>query len=153
MRRAVSESGGNASLAGRAGRVWRSLNGHEGESRTRAKADLEPVARNIPEGRVSGAIRNPKGMRRSIGLQSMGATPKMNRSAKDGARSSPQYGGEGVSHSPIAPRCLLAARYGRFAGDPRRPARVPADSRISDPISESEMGSDARAGVGERNST
>jgi hypothetical protein len=33
-----------------------------------AKADLEPVAGNIPEGRVSGAIRNPKGMRRSIGL-------------------------------------------------------------------------------------
>ncbi len=27
-----------------------------------AKADLKPVARNIPEGRVSGAIRNPKGM-------------------------------------------------------------------------------------------
>ena len=34
----------------------------------------------------------------------------MNRSAKDGARSSPHYGGEGVTHSPIAPRCLLAAR-------------------------------------------
>src|SRR5271166_1766253 len=68
-----------------------------------AKADLKPVARNIPEGRVSGAIRNPKGMRRSIGLQSMGATPKTNRSAKDGARLSPHYGGEGVSHSPIAP--------------------------------------------------
>src|SRR5271166_3740532 len=85
-----------------------------------AKADLKPAARNVPEGRVSGAIRNPKGMRRSIGLQSMGATPKTNRSAKDGARSSPHYGGEGVSHSPIAPRCLLAARYGRFTCDPRR---------------------------------
>ena len=33
-----------------------------------AKADLEPAAGNIPEGRVSRAIRNPKGMRRSIGL-------------------------------------------------------------------------------------
>ena len=32
-----------------------------------AKADLEPVAR-VPEGRVSRAIWNPKGMRRSIGL-------------------------------------------------------------------------------------
>jgi len=40
-----------------------------------AKTDLEPVARHIPEGRVSGAIRNPKGLRRSIGLQSMGAHP------------------------------------------------------------------------------
>jgi hypothetical protein len=69
-----------------------------------AKTDLEPVAQHISEGRVSGAIRNPKGLRRSIGLQSMGATPTMNRSAKDGARSSPHYGGEGVTHSPIVPR-------------------------------------------------
>src|SRR5208337_783991 len=65
----------------------------------------------------------------------------------------PALWGEGVSHSPIAPRCLLAARYGRFTCDPRRPACVPASSRVSDPISGSEMGSDAHAGVGERNST
>ena len=65
----------------------------------------------------------------------------MNRSAKDGTRSSPQYGGEGVTHSPIVPRCLLAARYGRFMRDPRRPVCVPASNRVSDPISESEMGS------------
>jgi hypothetical protein len=102
---------------------------------------------------VSGAIRNPKGLRRSIGLQSMGATPTMNRSAKDGARSSPHYGGEGVTHSPIVPRCLLTARYGRFMRDPRRPVCVPATNRVSDPISGSEVGSDAQAGVGERNST
>ena len=50
--------------------------------------------------------------------------PRMNRSAKDGARSSPHYGGEGVTHSPIVPRCLLTARYGRFMRDPRRPAGV-----------------------------
>ena len=50
--------------------------------------------------------------------------PLMNRSAKDGIRSSPQYGGEGVTHSPIAPRCLLTARYGRFMRDPRRPVGV-----------------------------
>jgi hypothetical protein len=30
----------------------------------------------------------------------MGAIPKMYRSAKDGERSSPHYGGEGVTHSP-----------------------------------------------------
>jgi hypothetical protein len=102
---------------------------------------------------VSGAIRNPKGLRRSIGLQSMGATPTMNRSAKDGARSSPHYGGEGVTHSPIVPRCLLTARYGRFMRDPRRPVGVLVLNQVSDPISESEMGSDAQAGVGERNST
>src|SRR6266513_6499718 len=65
----------------------------------------------------------------------MGATPTMNRSAKDGARSSPHYGGEGVTHSPIVPRCLLTARYGRFMRDPRRPVCVPASNRVSDPIS------------------
>jgi hypothetical protein len=77
--------------------------------------------------------------------------PLMNRSAKDGIRSSPHYGGEGVTHSPIVPRCLLAARYGRFMCDPRRPVGVLVFfNQVSDPISESEMGSDARAGVGER---
>ena len=79
--------------------------------------------------------------------------PLMNRSAKDGIRSSPHYGGQGVSHSLIAPRCLLAARYGRFTCDSRRPACVPAASRVSDLMSESEVGTDAHAGVGERNST
>ena len=113
----------------------------------------EAICSVAPEGRVSGVILNPKGLRRSIGLQSMGATPKMNRSAKDGARSSPHYGGEGVTHSPIVPRCLLTARYGRFMRDPRRPVGVLVLNQVSDPISESEMGSDAQAGVGERNST
>jgi hypothetical protein len=77
----------------------------------------------------------------------------MNRSAKDGARSSPHYWDEGATHSPIAPRCLLAARCGRFMCDPRRPAGVLVLNQVSDPISESEMGSDAQAGVGERHGT
>src|SRR5215471_15880459 len=67
--------------------------------------------------------------------------------------SSPHYGGEGVTHSPIVPTCLLTARYGRFRRDPRRPVCVPASNRVSNPISGSEVGSDAQAGVGERNST
>ena len=33
-----------------------------------AKTDLKPIAQSNPEGRVSGAILNPKGLRRSIGL-------------------------------------------------------------------------------------
>ncbi len=48
----------------------------------------------------------------------------MNRSAKDGTRSSLQYGGEGAIHPPIEPRCVRAARYGRFERDPRRTRRV-----------------------------
>jgi hypothetical protein len=49
----------------------------------------------------------------------------MNRSAKDGARSSLHYGGEGDTHSPIVPRCVRAARNGRFGRDPRRTRWVP----------------------------
>ena len=33
-----------------------------------AKTDLKPFAQRTPEGRVSGVILNPKGLRRSIGL-------------------------------------------------------------------------------------
>ena len=43
MRGAVSESGGNASPAGKRRKVWRSLNGHEGESWIQTKADLKPI--------------------------------------------------------------------------------------------------------------
>ena len=68
MRGTVSKSGGNASLAGESKKVWRSLNGHESESRKQAKADLKPPACGSPEGRVSIARWNPKGMRRSTGL-------------------------------------------------------------------------------------
>jgi len=53
-----------------------------------------------------------------------GATPKMNWSAKGGTRSSLQYRGEGVTHSPVAPRCLRTARYGRTRRDLRRTGGV-----------------------------
>src|SRR5712692_2513773 len=53
-----------------------------------------------------------------------GATPQMNWSAKGGTRSSLQYRGEGVTHSPTAPRCLRTARYGRTMRDLRRTGRV-----------------------------
>ena len=33
-----------------------------------AKTDLKPSSSGFPEDRVFGAIRNPKGLRRSIGL-------------------------------------------------------------------------------------
>src|SRR6266436_6343272 len=49
-----------------------------------------------------------------------GGHPVTNRSAKGGARSSPHYGGEGVSHPPTVARCLRTARYRRPERDPRR---------------------------------
>ena len=54
-------------MAGEKRKVWRSLNGHESESRKQAKVDLKPPVRRTPEGRVSIARWNLKGLRRSIG--------------------------------------------------------------------------------------
>jgi hypothetical protein len=49
---------------------------------------------------VSIARWNPKGLRRSSGPESTGAIPMMNRSAKEGTRSSRHYDDEGVSIHP-----------------------------------------------------
>ena len=68
----ISKGGGNASLA----------------------------SMRIEEGRVSTARWNPKGLRRSSVPESTGAIPMMNRSAKEGARSSRHYDDEGVSIHP-----------------------------------------------------
>lgn len=45
------------------------------------------------------------------------------------------------SHSPIAPRCVRIARYGRLMRDPGRTHRFQRGAMVSDPISKSEMGS------------
>jgi hypothetical protein len=83
-----------------------------------------------------------------------GATPDEQVGRRWG-KVEPALWGRRRSHSPIGPRCLLAARYGRFMSDPRRSARVSVlvEDWVSDPISASETGSDARVEVGERNST
>src|SRR5262245_38775235 len=96
MESAISKSGGNVSLA----------------------------SIHVEEGRVSTARWNPKGLRRSSGPESMGAIPTMNRSAKEGARSSRHYGDEGVIHPPLGPRCVRPARSGRTRRDPRRSHRM-----------------------------
>src|SRR5487761_2084780 len=118
-----------------------------------AKVDLKPTSCGTPEGRVSIARWNPKGMRRSTGPQSMGATPRMNRSAKGGARSSLHYGGEGVLIHP--PHQGVCGRHGTeeqcvtsggLAGSP-------GGTGVSGPISASEMASDALSVVGRLKST
>jgi hypothetical protein len=72
----------------------------------------------------------------------------MNWSAEGGTWSSLQYRGEGVTHSPTAPRCLRTARYGRTMRDLRRTGGVSGGTRVSGPISESETASDALPVVG-----
>jgi hypothetical protein len=95
---------------------------------------------------------NPKGMRRNTGPQSMGK-PEMNRSAKGGARSSPNYGGEGVLiHPPHQGVC------GRHGTEEQRVtsgelAESPGGTGVSRPISESEVASEALSVVGRLNST
>jgi hypothetical protein len=102
---------------------------------------------------VSIARWNPKGMRRSTGPQSMGATPKMNRSAKGGARSSLHYEGEGdLIHPPHQGVC------GRHGTEERRVTsggltESPGGTGVGGPISGSETASEAQSVVGRLNST
>jgi len=96
---------------------------------------------------------NPKGLRRSAGLQSMGTIPKMNRSAKGGARSSLRFRDEGVLiHPPHQGAC------GQHGREEQRVtsgglAESPCDTGVSEPISKSEVVSDALSVVGLPNST
>jgi hypothetical protein len=85
-----------------------------------AKTDLKPSFSWFLGGQGVRSDPESEGFEEKYRAVINGATPTMNRSAKDGARSSPHYGGEGVTHSPIVPRCLLTARYGRFMLSVRR---------------------------------
>ena len=96
---------------------------------------------------------NPKGMRRSAGLQSMGPIPKMNRSAKGGARSSLHFWDEGVLiHPPHQGDC------GQHGTEEQRVTSggltgSPGGTGVSGPISRSEMASDVLSVVGRLNNT
>jgi hypothetical protein len=96
---------------------------------------------------------NPKGMRRSAGLQSMGTIHKMNRSAQGGARSSLHFRDEGVLIHP--PHQGVCGQHG--TEEPRvtsgELAESPGDTGVSEPISTSEVGSEALSVVGLPNST
>ena len=82
-----------------------------------------------------------------------GATPKMNRSAKGGARSSLHYGGEGVLIHP--PHQGVCGRHGteEQCVTSGGLAESPGGTGVSRPISESEMASDALSVVGLLRST
>jgi len=77
----------------------------------------------------------------------------MNRSAKDGARSSLHYGGEGVHIHPSDQG--VCGRHGTedLSVTPGGLTPFPGGTGISNPISESEMGRDAARVVGPSNST
>src|ERR1700752_2664792 len=119
MRRAISKSGGNASLA--AGRVW--FCGGQGVHREVESEGHEEKYRAVIEG----------------------ATPKMNRSAKGGARSSLHYGGEGALIHP--PHQGVCGRHGteEQCVTSGGLAESPAGPGVSGPISTSERVSEARS--------
>ena len=119
MRGAISESGGNASLAEEERKVWRSLHGHEGESRRQPRRTCSHRSVGTSEGRVSTARWNPKGMRRSTGSQSMELSDDEAVGQRWG-KVEPALWRRRRSHSPTAPRCLHTTRYGRTMRDPRR---------------------------------
>ena len=110
-----------------------------------AKGDLEPPLA-VPGGQGVRREAESEGHEEKYRAVVDGGHPETNRSAKGGARSSLHYGGEGVSHPPTVPRCLRTARYGRPTRDPRRTRSAsPGGTGRSDPISDSEVGSGARA--------
>ena len=123
MRGAISESGGNSSLAGerKEGGVPRQFSGGQGVHRE--------VESEGPEEKYRAVIN--------------GGDPEMNRSAKGGARSSLHYEGEGVLiHPPHQGVCgWHGTEEGRVTSGEL--AESADGTGVSRPISESEVASDA----------
>jgi hypothetical protein len=123
MRGAVSESGGNASLAGESGRYGEPYTG------TKAKAGYSQGGPEATTLLVSGG----QGVHREV--ESEGHEEKY-RAVIDGGDPDDEPVGQRWgkvesalwrrrrSHSPTAPRCMRAARYGRPARDLGRTGRV-----------------------------
>ena len=64
------------------------------------------------------------------------------------------WGRRHLFRSPIVPEVFADGTIReKFMCDPRRPVCVPVSNRVNNPISGSEVGSDAQAGVGERDRT
>ena len=79
-----------------------------------------PAATSL-EGRAPATRRGPKGLRRTTGRNQPELSRQINRSAKDGARSSPHYGAKAFGFHSVAPRCVRATRWGRCVNDLGRP--------------------------------
>ena len=88
MRSAVSESGDNTSLAGEERKVWRSLNGHEGESRTQPRCTWSRALQFSGGQGVHREVES-EGHAEKDRAVIEGATPQMNWSAKGGTKVEP----------------------------------------------------------------
>ena len=150
MRGAVSKGGGNASPAagGRYGDTYTGTQAKAGHSQGGPGAPTTELRRT---GRPSrGGVRRVCG---AVPGRSRGGDPMTNQSAKGGARSNLHYGGEGAlihpPHQGVCGRhgtedqCVTLGDLGGSAGG----------TAATDLISESEVGRDARRGVGRPSST
>jgi hypothetical protein len=117
-----------------------------------AKADLEPPLA-VPGGQGVHREVESEGHEEKYRAVIDGGYPEDEPVGQRWGKVEPAVRRRRRSHSPTAPRCLRTARYGRTARDLRRTGRVPSSIGVSDPISKSEMGSDARSVVGLPNST
>ena len=117
-----------------------------------AKADLEPPLA-VPGGQGVHREVESEGHEEKYRAVIDGGHPEDEPVGQRWGKVEPAVWRRRRSHSPTAPRCLRMARYGRTTCDLRRTGRVPSSIGVSDPISESEMGSDARSVVGLPNST
>jgi hypothetical protein len=147
MGSAVSKDGNSASLSEGRGRYGESKRVRRRNPDT-ARTDLKPPLDGLRRTGVRSDLEAEGYAEKYRAVIDWGKTPDEQVGPR-WDRVEPRYGGEGVAHSPMVPRCLLTARYGRFVRGLRRPVDVLVFDQISDPISGSEMGSDALAGVGE----
>ena len=98
---------------------------HEGESRKQAKCGPRATDRCASEDRVVRREWNPKEYAEKYrAVIDWGETPDEQVGQRWDQVEPVLWGGEGATHSPIVPRCLLTARYGRFMRDLRRPVGV-----------------------------
>ena len=105
------------------GWVWRGLNGHEGESRIRIKADLKPPL-VAPGGQGVHREVESEGHEEKYRAVIDGGYPEDEPVGQRRGKVEPALWRRRRSHSPVAPRCLRTARYGRTMRDLRRTERV-----------------------------
>jgi len=118
-----------------------------------AKADLKPLSCNYFGGQGVRGDPESEGHEEKYRAVVDGGCPEDEPVGQRWDQVEPALWRRRRTHSPTAPRCVRTARYGRAARDLRRTGGVGGWRRRSEPISASEMESEALPVVGRLNST